>query len=97
MDLQALLITIGGALAGLVAWLYRLLHKRMDQMEIDVLKRPDRSEIRTLMSDKLAPLQVEYINLSNRMEDLRRENHKINDKVDRLLEICGKLAANDRN
>jgi predicted nuclease with TOPRIM domain len=96
MDLQAVLITVGGALAGLVAWLYRLLHKRMDQMEIDVLKRPDRSEIRTLMSDKLAPIQVEYHSLNNRLDTLSKDNSRLNDKVDRLLEICTKLA-HERN
>ena len=61
-------------------------------MEIDLHKKPGRAEIRMLMSDKLAPIQVEYQSLSLRIEEIKKENHKINEKMDRLLVICGKLA-----
>lgn len=91
MELKGLELILLGAISAIGAWFYKLLYKRIDEMEIDIAKRPDRSEIRMLLSDKLAPLQVEYHALSNRLEDLKQENHKINNKVDRLLEICSKL------
>lgn len=100
MEIKGLILALlaaFSAIVGLFGWSYKSLRARMYEMEIEVLKRPERSEIRTLMTDKLEPLQVEYRALTNRLDELKRENHKLNDKVDRLLEICTKLAHDKKN
>ena len=80
------------AIAGLFGWSHRGLRNRMTDMEIDLYKKPSRGEIRTLMTDKIRPIEVEYTSLSRRIDELKKEHHKMSDKIDKILVICSRIA-----
>lgn len=95
MELHIIIIGAISALVGLLGifgWSHKSLRQRMDRMELEGHSKPSFSNVRMVMADKLAPLQSEYNSLTTRIEDLKLENHKLNDKVDRLLVICTKLS-----
>ena len=95
MEVKAIFFAIIAAVTGMLGlfgWSHKSLRQRMTEMEIELHKKPNYSDARTIMADKIAPLQVEYHSLTRRLDDLQRENHKINDKMDKLLIICTELA-----
>ena len=79
------------ALLGIFGWSHKSLRQRITDMEMQSLKNPTFSDVRLIMSDKIAPIQVEYNSIIKTMDELKSENHKLNDKMDRLLVICTKL------
>lgn len=94
MELHSVLIVIISTVTGLLAvfgWSHKALRQRIMELEVKLHEKPNYSDARTIMADKLAPLQVEYHSLTRRMDDLRRENLKLNDKIDQILIICTKL------
>jgi hypothetical protein len=94
MEFKGLMFAIIAAVTGLLGifgWSHKSLRQRMSEMEMELHKKPSSNEIRLLMADKLAPIQVEYSSLTRRMDDVQAENRKINDKMDKLLVLCSKL------
>lgn len=94
MEIKGLYLAIIAAVTGLMGlfgWSHKGLRQRMDHMEMQNHKKPSFSDVRMIMADKIAPLQTEYQSLSRRIDDLRMENNKLNDKIDKLLVICTKL------
>ena len=95
MSLEAivgLVITAALGLLGFLGWSHKSLNKRIDRMEIEVYKKTSFSDARQMFADKMAPIQSEYNSLVRRMDELKTEHHKINDKIDELLVICTKLS-----
>jgi len=87
-------IAIIGAIVGVIGlfgWSHKSLAVKIDRLEKDMLKRPNNSEVRTLVSDKLEPYEISYRSLSYRIEELKANQNSLDAKVDRLIEICSKL------
>jgi len=78
-------------LIGLFGWSHKALRYRLTDLEVQLHKKPNFSDARLIMADKIAPLQVEYQSLTRRIDDIKLENHKLNDKMDKLLVICTQL------
>lgn len=107
MDLHSIIITIStlvATLLGIFGWSHKALRQRISEMELELSKRPShndleltKADIRATMVDKIAPIQVEYKALTRRIDDLQRENHKLNDKIDKLLVICTKMVHSDND
>ena len=87
-----LAITISTAILGFLGWSHKNLKKGMDHMEIELYRRASFSDVRRIIEDKMSPVKVEYTSLARRMDELKTEHHKLNDKIDELLVICTKLA-----
>lgn len=82
-------------LIGLFGWSHKSLRQRLDGMEVKLNHKLDPNEARVLVADKIAPIDVAYQSLSHRINDLQRENHKLNDKIDKLLVICTEMVHKD--
>lgn len=86
-------VLLGGmtTLVGLFGWSHKSLRTRMDGVELKVHDRPTDQEVRTLVLDKLEPYRVEYLSLSRRMDEVRHQQLELDKKMQRVLEICGRL------
>ena len=94
MEIHPILMSVlaaVGTLLGLFGWSHRALRQRILEMEVELAKKPSLDDTRMLMADKMAPIHVEYNALTRRMDDLKYENHKLNDKIDKVLVLCSKM------
>lgn len=78
--------------AGLFGWTRQALSLRLEKLEAQMAQFPSRSELRVLVDDKLAPQKVENATLARRLDELQDQAAALDEKVDRLLEICVKLS-----
>ncbi len=95
MTLEAivgLVITAAIGLLGFLGWSHKSIKSRQDKMEIEIYKRTTFNDAREMFKDKMAPFQSEYNSLTRRFDELKRENDKMNEKIDELLIICTKLS-----
>jgi hypothetical protein len=94
MELTSLSFIIASALGltGLLGWSHKSIKSRLNQIEIELYKRPSFAEVRRTVEDKMSPFRVEYLSLSRRIDEVKTDQHKLNDKLDRLLVICSQIA-----
>lgn len=94
MELTAGSVVIAAVvgLLGLFGWSHKGLNKRMDKMEVELYKKTSFHDARQMFQDKMAPFQSEYNSLTRRIDEIKQENDKINEKIDELLVICTNLA-----
>lgn len=85
-----LLVALIGIVVSLAGWVIKGMKSRIDRMEDAILKKVEEREVRMLISDKLEPHRVEFHSLSRRMDEIREFYKELDNKVDRLLELCKK-------
>lgn len=94
MEMIAAIAALVG-LSGALGFSHQSLRKRMTDMEIELYKRPTFGDSRRLISDKIEPVTVETKSIVRRIDELKAENQSMNEKIDRLLVLCTKLAHED--
>lgn len=83
--------TIVGAV-GLFGWSHRSLLLKIEKLDEENKSRLTEKAIRMLINDRMAPLNVEYANLSLRLTELKESHKELDKKVDQLLYLCSKLS-----
>ncbi len=96
MTLETIIGIAIAACVGVLGFLGKSLYNRMDAVELEVYKRTSYGDVRRIVEDKMSPVKVEYMSLARRIDEIKSDQHKLNDKLDRLLVICTKLAHEDR-
>lgn len=74
-------------LVGLFGWSHKRVSTKIEALELVTAKLLPEHRIRTLIDDKLAPLEREYRSLSRRIDELRASNKHLDHKIDSILEI----------
>jgi hypothetical protein len=90
MEIKTILFSALGLLAplvGLFGWSHGAIRRRMEHIEMEVLKRPTDAETRLMITDKLAPIEVEFRALSRRIDELKDANHSLDMKIDKLINM----------
>ena len=83
----ALLLGGVSTLTGLFGWSHAGLRKRLELMEQEINKRPKDEEVRLMIADKLAPVKVEYLSLSRRLEDLKDSQKELDHKLEKIIDL----------
>ena len=86
MELTIMVSAVVG-LVGLFGISHRGLQTRMDKLEREVLKRITDAGLRTIISDKLQPLSVEFESIFQRIGELRADYKDLDNKLDHLIEM----------
>lgn len=93
MDFTIILttLTIIGTVLSVVGIAYKSVVARVGRLEVKIADYPTKNEVRLVISDKLAPIDVSYAALEFRLDELARFHHELDKKVDKILELCAKL------
>lgn len=75
------------SIVGLFGWSHKKLSDKIAIAEEAIRHLLPEHRIRTLIDDKLAPLEREYHSLSRRIDELRASNKHLDQKVDKILQI----------
>jgi len=90
MDLTIIIAAVAG-LVGLFGWSHTSIRQRLAEMEQNMSTKPNMDQIRILIGDKLAPHRVEYEELSRRIQEIKKDQENLADKVDKVLKVCLEL------
>lgn len=85
------LFGLAAAFVGLFGWSHNGLTKRLTKVEDEIADKPDISEIRLLVEDKLAPQKLELHLMHSSIDDLRASYRALDKKLDKVLDICTRI------
>jgi hypothetical protein len=87
MSLDIILTGLFTTLLGIVGWLLRSLFTRVSVLEEKITMKISEERTRLLIQDQMAPVRVEYRDVSRRLDELKEDNQNLNNKIDKLIEI----------